>query len=946
MTQPTNSQPNPTPPKKGSAVKWVVVAVVVIVIIAGVAIALTYKHPKTPTQTTASLAPSVSGIVALAGGSITFFPGAPSGYTFTNVVWNFGDGSTMKTNSTSSVSHSYANPGSYLVSVYATGTNVTASGNSTLLLITINPPLTPAPGAIYGPAVITTASGNQTINTGGYVNATFQGSLDAVPLTVGSEVPGDIAYTIQSFKWNIDNGSQVINDNNTGMPETINVTFNATGMHTVELTTTSNDSSGNTATGNYMFTVYVGNYTITKKITSHAADTSQLVNAEFLPGNPRTLDPSLSYDTQSYEVIYEIYQPLIGYNGSSTSTYHPEIATNVPSYANGELNTTGSQGQFTNITFYINTSIKFSNGNNVNAYDVFESFARSLLFSNNSATASWILAQGLLPGLSIYGPFDTSYYWIHHAVTYDNSTQSVTFHLLPSVPVYANATSVGAGGLNVSTLYANHLGDFMTENGVTSVKVYSYGVTGIFFQFLAGPTVSMIMDASWLAQHGGAPGNNTTTFQFFSNATTSPSDVANWNQYIKNNPMGTGPYVMALNEPGEIVLKVNPNYDQTQAGVSPSQLIPKIVLEYLTNEQTAVSQLQSGYAQFAAGTATVTEIPLLQSLVQSGTLSSEIVTQMDTFFWAYNFDINVTGAKGLDSKFNAPASFFDNLSVREAFSYAFNYSYYINDLNSADGIPLVAAESGILPTGIGNFPANLSSYGPVPGNYVNGNLALAASAWNQTNYSQSSTVYHIPIVDASGSVSQDAMVGVWATAISAVTGGKVQIDLVDIPFGAEVTDTSLGGPGTNPMPVYYLGWIDDYPAAADFTAPIIGHLGIYSYPDGIDPAVFNNTAWFSSQGMTSAQIADMNAQWAQISKMWNALDQANLQPPTAAGSANVTAYNYVADKIAIDMFFYVGTIQGVGPAYYSSSLVPSSLEPTRNVAVGFSFVIYSALQYA
>jgi len=225
-------------------------------------------------------------------------------------------------------------------------------------------------------------------------------------------------------------------------------------------------------------------------------------------------------------------------------------------------------------------------------------------------------------------------------------------------------------------------------------------------------------------------------------------------------------------------------------------------------------------------------------------------------------------------------------------------------------------------------------------------MALAAKYWSQTNYSATSTVYHIPIVDAAGSVSQDAMVSIWGAAISAATKGQVQIDLIDIPFGTEVTDTSLGGPGSNPMPVYYLGWIDDYPAAADFTAPIIGHLGIYSYPDGIDPAVFNNSSFNAAQGMNAAQNADVAQQWANISAMWYALDQANLQPPTAAGSAAVTAYNYNASLIDINEFFYVGTIQGVGPAYYSSSILSSSLEPTRNVAVGYSFVIYCALQYS
>ena len=70
-------------------------------------------------------------------------------------------------------------------------------------------------------------------------------------------------------------------------------------MHTVELTTTSSSSSGS-VTGNYILTIYAGNYSITTNIHKGTVDTSQIVNAEFLPGNPRTLDPALSYDTQSY----------------------------------------------------------------------------------------------------------------------------------------------------------------------------------------------------------------------------------------------------------------------------------------------------------------------------------------------------------------------------------------------------------------------------------------------------------------------------------------------------------------------------------------------------------------------------------------------------------------------------------------------------------------------
>lgn len=938
MTQPESPQ-QPTPqPRKSSAAKWIAIVVVVIIIIAALVVVFMYPRNNNNNQPeqTLSLVPTISGVAAPAGGSLTFYPGTPTGFNWTSMTWNFGDGSsTTVTSGNGQVTHAYSSPGSYLISVYASGPNATATGNASLLEVTISPSLSPNPAAIFGPIALDgSSSGNQSIAAGGWLNLTFAGLLGSNPVTVGSAVPGAITYTIESFSWSIDNGTSVIADNNTGQAETINVSFPTAGIHTIALTTTTANSAGTTVTGTYIMTVAVGNYSITSKVSKVAINRNQVVNAEFLPGSPRTLDPALSYDTQSYEVVNSIYEPLIYYNGTSTSTYYPVVALRVPTVANGGITYSGPNNSYENITFDINTSVQFSNGDHVNAYDVFITFARSLLFANNSATASWILGQSLLPGLSLYGPFDTSFYWINHAVTYSNVSNTVTFHLLPSAPVNVSADPA----------YSAHLGQFLSENGVSTFDAFNFGTAGIFFQFLAGPTISRIMDANWLAQHGASPGDTPATFAFFSNSSTSPSNVANWNQYVKNNPMGSGPYYLSLNEPAqEIVMKENPYYKGYQAGVNWNHIIPTVILEYLTNQGQAIAQAQSGYAQFAAGAFTPDETPVAQALVNSGAYTSQIVTQMDVFFWAFNLDINVSAAHSLDSHFNAPAGFFDNLSVRQAFSYSFNYSYWINQLNTNLGVRFAATISGILPMGIANYPANISQIGPAaPGNY---SLTKAGMYWNQTNYSKQSTVYHITIVNPSGGTPEDSMVQVWAQALSSITDNHIVIDIVDVPFGQLVTYTSLGGPGTNPMPIYFLGWIDDYPAASDFTAPIIGELGIYSYPDGVDPAVLNNTAWFTSQGMSPTQIADMNAQWADVSAMWRYLDQANKQPLTAQGYDNVTLLNWKAEVLAIHLDLYVGTNQGVGPAYYSSAIVPSSLAQTANVAVGFAEVVYYALQY-
>src|SRR5438105_14136810 len=59
-------------------------------------------------------------------------------------------------------------------------------------------------------------------------------------------------------------------------------------------------------------------------------------------GDPQTLDPDTQYDTASYEIVYpNVYETLIGYDGSVLSIYVPRLATAVPSIANGLISKDG-----------------------------------------------------------------------------------------------------------------------------------------------------------------------------------------------------------------------------------------------------------------------------------------------------------------------------------------------------------------------------------------------------------------------------------------------------------------------------------------------------------------------------------------------------------------------------------------------------------------------------
>ncbi|MGC9140660.1 MAG: peptide ABC transporter substrate-binding protein, partial [Mesoaciditoga sp.] len=50
-----------------------------------------------------------------------------------------------------------------------------------------------------------------------------------------------------------------------------------------------------------------------------------------------SMDPAWSYDTASGEVIWQLYENLVQYDGTSTVKLLPMLSTNVPSVADGTI---------------------------------------------------------------------------------------------------------------------------------------------------------------------------------------------------------------------------------------------------------------------------------------------------------------------------------------------------------------------------------------------------------------------------------------------------------------------------------------------------------------------------------------------------------------------------------------------------------------------------------
>src|SRR5574340_75288 len=117
--------------------------------------------------------------------------------------------------------------------------------------------------------------------------------------------------------------------------------------------------------GRIMNPIFSGNYYRTIWKTDAAKDPTNYVDASI--GDMDTLDPALAYDTSSGEVLQNVYETLVFYDGIATDKFVPQLAESYEVSAAGTV-----------WTFKIRQGVKFHEGGDLTASDVAYSFQRGL----------------------------------------------------------------------------------------------------------------------------------------------------------------------------------------------------------------------------------------------------------------------------------------------------------------------------------------------------------------------------------------------------------------------------------------------------------------------------------------------------------------------------------------------------------------------------------------
>jgi len=341
-------------------------------------------------------------------------------------------------------------------------------------------------------------------------------------------------------------------------------------------------------------------------------------------GDVDTLDPVHAYDTASGQVIFNVYENLIAYDGPTVGKFVPLLAEEVPSVENGLVELTPEGGM--RITFPIRRGVKFHNGDPLTPEDVAYSFRRIMIHSHPDSPA-WILLEELL-GVHDLGDLAAE-------VGDEEACRRVL-------------EAVRAEGPNVVFTLPRPSATFLAR-------------------IAHGSSWGAVTDREFVIEHGGWDEN-----------------CANWRDYYQvekeDLPLhsvanGTGPFKLERWTPGEeIVLVRNDDYWREPAKLE------KVIITIVEEFGTRKLMIEQGDADIIVVDRQF--IPQMEGMPGVRTVFNLPTISNTAIF--FNYDIPVEGNPNVGSgKLDGegiPPDFFTDLDVRKGFNYAFNWEVYIRDV--------------------------------------------------------------------------------------------------------------------------------------------------------------------------------------------------------------------------------------------------------------------------
>jgi peptide/nickel transport system substrate-binding protein len=434
------------------------------------------------------------------------------------------------------------------------------------------------------------------------------------------------------------------------------------------------------------------------------------VNVTF--GEPNLLDPALSYDTFSAEIIQNVYEGLVFFDGESTSDVVPQLAR---SY---QISPDGLEYAFT-----LRRDIEFHNGAALDVDDVVYSFVRGMLQGGYSSpqfllvepffgvgkvdvgqlvdeAAEQEAVEAYTAFLSEGGspeefPFSDAEKKVEFAAFLARGGDPNDFDFVTNV-IYDPDNLKEMNSSVLAKVCESAYAKFSVDEKANSVTMKLATPWGPFLPTIA-QSWGAILDKDWAIENGAWDGSCNTWQEWYAilEADDTLAEITN----------GTGPFALENWIRGqELVLVRNENYWREPARLE------RVVYKQADEWGTRFAMLQAGDADFV-------QVPVenrsqMDTLVGDrclwqegeGRYQCEIVDETrplrlyqgrpginrtDIFF---NFDVAnpddmnpYIGSGKLDGR-GIPVDFFRDTHIRKAFNYCFDWDEYIENIFEGEAV--------------------------------------------------------------------------------------------------------------------------------------------------------------------------------------------------------------------------------------------------------------------
>jgi peptide/nickel transport system substrate-binding protein len=383
-------------------------------------------------------------------------------------------------------------------------------------------------------------------------------------------------------------------------------------------------------------------------------------------GEPESLDPAWLYDTASSGVAQNIYEGLVFFKRERTDEFAPALAT--------EWSVSEDEKVW---TFTIREGVKFHGGGTLEPHDAAYTFQRALLQGRIDGP-HWMTYEALLgPELAMASVKDM-------AAAFNGKE---TFEELGPQELVAVCEEIK------SRIVAD-------DDAGTLTLTLNQPVPWIL-ALMSQTFLGSIVDKEWMIENGDWD-DDCATWQNW-------ADPAAEETILFDQANGTGPYMLESWTPGEeVILNAFPDYWQTEpmwegAPTGPAS-IQRVVIKDIAEWGTRLAMLEAGDADWIYVPAAYRSQlePYAKTFCDAEGNCEE--SNPDGYVLAYrslpqpaitpaqlNWNINVEGGNpfigsGLLDGSGIPADFFNDIHIRKAFNYCFDYQAMIDDALQGDGV--------------------------------------------------------------------------------------------------------------------------------------------------------------------------------------------------------------------------------------------------------------------